>query len=70
SDAYFELLAAHPELAKAFAFSTSIVVVVDGKAIQITPPKPEGPSKESNKDDDESKKSDSHDNEVKRGSGD
>ncbi|MCB9880382.1 MAG: VWA domain-containing protein [Planctomycetes bacterium] len=63
TDAYFELLAAHPELAKAFAFSTSIVVVVDGKAIQITPPKPADPGKDDGK-------SKTDDNPVKRASGD
>jgi Ca-activated chloride channel family protein len=35
SDEYFELLRAHPELGKAFAFSTRIVVVVGGQAIEI-----------------------------------
>lgn len=35
SDEYFTLLQEHPELAKVLAFSTRIVVVVDGEAIEI-----------------------------------
>ncbi len=38
SDDYFALLAAHPELAKVLAFSTRLVLVVDGAAIEIVPP--------------------------------
>ena len=35
SDEYFELLKKHPALAKVFAFSTRIVVVVAGSPIEI-----------------------------------
>ena len=40
SDAYFALLRSKPELAKLFAFSTSIVTLVGERAIQIVPAKP------------------------------
>ena len=39
SEAYFDLVAKHADLGQVFAFSASIVVIVDGKAIQIVPPK-------------------------------
>lgn len=45
STEYFELLAKRAELAKVFAFSTSILVVDEGKAIQIVPPKTEAEEK-------------------------
>jgi Ca-activated chloride channel family protein len=35
SSEYFALLAAHPELKPVFAFSTAVVIVLDGKAIEI-----------------------------------
>lgn len=38
SEAYFALLTAHPDLAPYLAFSTRLILVVDGRAIEITPP--------------------------------
>ena len=38
SKEYFGVLEKHPELAKAFAFSSSILVILEGRAVQILPP--------------------------------
>ena len=38
SDDYFALLQQHPELNRTMAFSTRLVLVVDGEAIEIVPP--------------------------------
>jgi hypothetical protein len=38
TDAWFELLRAHPELAPVLAFSAHVLVVVDGEPVRIVAP--------------------------------
>ena len=40
SPEWFELVRKNPKIAKALSFSTAMLVVLDGKAIEITPPQP------------------------------